>query len=144
MNVLFKKIIRLPKLKFVVFCASAIFCIGLLGYLLLVLVYCIPTESNIKNNVTESCIHFSKEEHIHSYMDKSNSYLDMVEDAMMLCVAVNDLSGNPFMDAAKASYNSPSNGIMPQIDIVYLYDRKNFDVSNYPFSEDSEYIYGRY
>ena len=60
--------------------------LGLTGYLLLVLVYCIPTE-RIERNVRDSANIFEREDTYHLLIRHGNSQLDNYTDALMLLIA---------------------------------------------------------
>lgn len=115
-----------------------------LAYLSLVLVYCIPTDTNMKENMKNSCDKFQGEVYQHNYMERRSSLNDIYSDAIFLCIAAEDLTDTPFVEAIKDKFNSPSAALYPQYDISKLYDPDNFIFEDYPYQEDYEYDYGRY
>lgn len=114
------------------------------GYLLMVLAFCIPVDSNIHDHVQESCDYFKVEDNDHNYMEHLNSETDIYSDAIYLAIAAEPTSGNPFIDAIKCKFNSPSLGRYTEEDLIRQYDPENFEEPDYPYTEDFEYIYGRY
>lgn len=121
-----------------------LFICAIVGYLAIVLVYCIPTDLPMKFSIQQSCRQFENELFEHEYMDNQNSVNDIYSDAIYLCVAAEDNVDSPFIEAIKNKFNSPSKALVPQFDIVKLYDPENFFHDDYPYQEDYEFVYGRY
>ena len=88
-----KKLISIPLI---------VIALALIGYILLVAVYCIPT-SKMEVQMKESCDVFGKEGSYISMMSSPNSKLDNFTDALMLLTASHPNTGNVWKDAVCAS-----------------------------------------
>jgi len=79
--------------------------IVLLAYLLLGLVYCIPTSGRMQDNMTKSAIFFKNEGDYPDLMSNYNSRLDNWTDIIMLLEASNEpKSSNPFVESLKSEH----------------------------------------
>ena len=92
-NAFWKKLISIPLI---------VIALALIGYILLVAVYCIPT-SKMEVQMKESCDVFGKEGSYISVMSSPNSKLDNFTDALMLLTASHPNTGNVWKDAVCAS-----------------------------------------
>lgn len=130
--------------KKILFYLLSMIVIGFLCFLAVVLVYCIPTQTNMKEHMQQSCFHFLSEQYEYTYMEHMNSQSEVYQDALFLCIAAEDVDEGPIIGAIKNKFNSPSQARLPQFDIIKLYDPDNFPFSDYPYVDDYEYDYGRY
>lgn len=146
--------------------------LSLVGYLLLCLVYCIPTDqnSNIYNNVKSSLTYFETDFSDHNYMEV-NSEVNLFSDALYFLEASDKGTGNPFLDSIKNVFQDIAPIRQPLVSYHLLYAdnsdtdsmvNKNFNLylHNHYYYMDivkddnrnvtindfspSDYIYGRY
>jgi hypothetical protein len=79
--------------------------IVLLAYLLLSLVYCIPTSGRMQDNMTKSATFFKNEGDYPDLMSNYNSRLDNWTDIIMLLEASNEPKRpNPFVESLKSEH----------------------------------------
>lgn len=74
------------RVKKIFFVPILLVILGMLGYFLLVAVYCLPTEK-MEFNMQESSYYFRNENSNPRFMPKKNSMLDNYTDALMLLTA---------------------------------------------------------
>lgn len=99
---------------------------GIIGYFLLVGVYCLPTD-RMEKNMQESCEIFRAEDSYPQLMEYNNSKLDNYTDAIMLLTASNPNNVNVWHAAINAERFTTSNTPVKAILDVYGGDFENPD-----------------
>lgn len=86
------------KIKKILFVPALLIIMGICGYILLAVAYCLPTEPMARNLAASSAI-FENEGTSARTMNADNSMLDNFTDALMLLTAAHPSGENPFIGA---------------------------------------------
>lgn len=106
----------------------------IVGYLALVIAYCIPTTANtpISNNMTNSAQQFTSEDKYELLMSRQNSQMDNVTDSLMLLIASYDKNTNPFIDSLNNNFYYNKKDVKDTLTDIYVNKNyENITVSNY-------------
>lgn len=111
--------------KKILFIPVAIISLCLIGYMLLVLVYSIPTDW-MNENMRESSSVFAREAVSPKLMDSDNSVLDNFTDALMLLTASHPNSDNVWVSAANAARYYYD--VYPTNTLLYIYQNNGTEL----------------
>lgn len=110
-----------------------------IGFLLLILVYCIPTSNQIDKHMKESSLFFISYSKATGLMATDNSQLDYFTDSLMLLTASYPNSSNPIEDAINAPRFELDDDYSPKHAIQNIYSD---EYCNYHFTTYARYWHG--
>lgn len=99
---------------------------SIIGYLLLSLVYMIPVNGRMSDNVSKTALIIEEEGDYPTLMDNYNSRLDNWTDTIMILEAVNNSGENPFVASLNSKWRT-GNGIYPVQSLLAQYSEGDYE-----------------